>query len=381
MNLPPLKKIETFVFRVPIGKPVVTSFGVMHNRPAVLVRVEDRDHATGWGEIWCNFPTCGAEHRAQLVDTVLAPKLTDPEFSSVTKATSHLEQATKILTLQTGEFGPISQAIAGIDIALWDLAARRAQKPLYALLGGEYTATVPAYASGINQKGAVSAVQKHREDGFKNFKVKIGAGLDQDIATIKQVYSRLKPGEQLMVDANQGWDMSTALQMADALQEYNLSWLEEPVPVDAPVKDWIELSKRCSVPLAGGENIRGTDNFNSAIEQRYLQVFQPDICKWGGITHCHAVARQAIKTGLRYCPHYLGGGIGLVASAHLLAAAGGDGLLEVDVNFNPLRTLLAQPFPDIKNGHFTLPQSGGLGACPDLESVSQWLVQHTEHKA
>ncbi|MCJ7830373.1 MAG: hypothetical protein MUP74_03200, partial [Desulfobacterales bacterium] len=72
-----LKCIDIYVFRAPIEQPVVTSFGVLRDRPSLLVRLEDGDGAWGWGETWCNFPACGAEHRARLVETVLVPLLLD----------------------------------------------------------------------------------------------------------------------------------------------------------------------------------------------------------------------------------------------------------------------------------------------------------------
>ena len=85
-----------------------------------------------------------------------------------------------------------------------------------------------------------------------------------------------------------------------------------------------------------GENIAGREAFATAFTEGVLNVIQPDAAKWGGITGCIAVAREAIAAKRTYCPHYLGGGIGLVASAHLLAACNG-GWLEVDSNDNPLR--------------------------------------------
>ena len=114
------------------------------------------------------------------------------------------------------------------------------------------------------------------------------------------------------------------------------------------------------------------------IDTGNIQVIQPDACKWGGITGCLSVARNALSAGRRYCPHYLGGGIGLLASAHLLAAAGGDGLLEVDNNFNPLRDGLAQPFPRLENGQFMLSNAPGLGVEPDFSTVDPFLVMQRE---
>ena len=88
------------------------------------------------------------------------------------------------------------------------------------------------------------------------------------------------------------------------------------------------------MPLAGGENILGDDAFAEALHDRILSVVQPDLAKWGGLTRCVPLGRKINRAGLLYCPHYLGGGIGLVASAHALAAAGGvlDGAETVGLN-------------------------------------------------
>src|SRR5699024_8158889 len=120
-----LRRIETFVLRAPISEPVRTSFGIMHDRPAVIIRIEDDDGAYGWGEVWCNFPSCGAEHRALLVDTVFGPLLLGRCFDTPAGAIETLLRDTHTLRLQTREDGPFDQLIAGLEIALWDLSARR----------------------------------------------------------------------------------------------------------------------------------------------------------------------------------------------------------------------------------------------------------------
>ena len=79
---PPVVRLEALVFRGPVAVPVRTSFGTMHDRPAVLVRAEDAEGAVGWGEAWCNFPACGAEHRARLIESVLAPLVVGRAFAS-----------------------------------------------------------------------------------------------------------------------------------------------------------------------------------------------------------------------------------------------------------------------------------------------------------
>ena len=107
-------------------------------------------------------------------------------------------------------------------------------------------------------------------------------------------------------------------------------------------------------------------------------VVQPDVGKWGGVSGCSAVGEAAVEAGKRYCPHWLSGGVGLLASAHLLAAVGGDGMLEVDSNPNPLRAVLAQPFPRLADGAFVLSDAPGIGVEPDMEAARPFVVARHE---
>src|SRR5690606_12087963 len=162
------------------------------------------------------------------------------------------------------------------------------------------------------------------------FKLKIGFGADTDLGNVRAIARDLGPGERFMVDVNQGWDLGTACDMAGRLASFPLGWIEEPLAADRPADEWRTLAAAATAALAGGENLRGRDAFQAAIDGGWLDVIQPDVAKWGGLSGCRDVARAALAAGRRYCPHFLGGGIGLIASAHLLAAVGGDGLLEVD---------------------------------------------------
>jgi L-alanine-DL-glutamate epimerase-like enolase superfamily enzyme len=129
-----IRSIQAFCYRTPLATPVVTSFGEMRDRPALFLRVEDGDGQTGWGEVWCNFPSMGAEHRTRLINEMLAPMLAGRAMLHPSQAFEHLSAATSVLALQSGEPGPFAQAIAGIDIALWDLFAKRAKLPLWRML-------------------------------------------------------------------------------------------------------------------------------------------------------------------------------------------------------------------------------------------------------
>ena len=371
-----IAKAKTFVFRARIDTPVRTSFGTMYDRPSVLVRLEDKDGAYGWGEVWCNFPSVGAEHRARLINEVLIPLLFEQSSIQPTETLSFLTQKTHILTIQCGEPGPLSQAIAGLDIAVWDLMARKSGKPLYTLLSDKEVEKVPVYASGINPDKSLKTVSDCRKKGYRAFKLKVGFGPDIDIPNITRIAKQLHTNEALMLDANQALNLAEAKDFIHKIANVSIEWLEEPLAADRQVSEWAELSLSSPIPLAVGENIRGIGEFINKISTGHIAVIQPDACKWGGVTGCLQVARKALEAGKRYCPHYLGGGIGLLASAHILAAAGGDGLLELDINPNPLREGLAIPYPEIKDGHLFIPGTPGLGVEPDFGIVKKYLVSN-----
>jgi L-alanine-DL-glutamate epimerase-like enolase superfamily enzyme len=367
-----IARLEALACRAPIDTPVVTSFGMMRDRPAVFVRIEDADGVVGWGETWCNFPTVGAEHRARLLGSVFAPLVEGKLFASPEAAFLELTEETEVLAIQAAEPGPIAQCVAGIDIALWDLHAKQRGQPLWKLLGGT-SPTIPVYASGLNPTTPEKlAAQRHLE-GYRAFKLKIGFGVERDVANLRALRDALGDAP-LMVDANQAWDLATALEMTKALAAFGLSWLEEPLRADRPWSEWQLLAARTDIPLAAGENLAGFEAFGEALESHALGVVQPDMAKWGGFTGCLRVAKKIRGAKTRYCPHYLGGGIGLLASAHLLAAMGGDGMLEVDANPNPLRTELCGPIAAVTDGRITLSDAPGLGIEPDPALLSRYRV-------
>jgi D-galactarolactone cycloisomerase len=371
-----IASIEAQVFRVPISNPVRTSFGTMRDRPAVVVRAEDAEGNVGWGETWCNFPTVGAEHRARLINENCADILCGRDWQSPRAAFAGLTNQLHVLTIQTAEPGPIAQAIAGIDIALWDMTAKRAGVPLYHYLASEFgqsdlgeTASVPCYASGINPDEPEKTALRAGEEGYTAFKLKVGFEDELDHRNLKTMRETLGEDVKIMTDANQRWDIAKAIQMTSELGDYSPYWIEEPIAADRPAAEWRELQKASPIDLAAGENLRGSE-FTEVCEDSYLTYIQPDIAKWGGFSGCLPVARKAQEEGKIYCPHYLGGGIGLLASAHLLAAVGGPGILEIDCNPNSLREQLAQPFPTVEDGLFELPQNPGLGIAPDLDGLA-----------
>ena len=170
-----LALLEPILLRTKVYIPVVTFFGTIPERTLLLIRAEDNDGAVGWGEVFGNFPMHGAENRVNLILDYIAPFILSRRWLSPVHAFDAITSKTHIMTLQSGEPGSFAQPIAGVDIALWDLVARKAGQPLYQFLGGSRT-SVPTYASGLNPGGFEPIVEQKLSEGYNTFKIKTGFG-------------------------------------------------------------------------------------------------------------------------------------------------------------------------------------------------------------
>ncbi len=369
-----ITKVERWVLRAPIAQPVANAFGAMTNRPALFLRVSASDGAWGWGEVFCNFPQVGAEHRARLVDSIFAPLLVGATSDEPSANRALLDRRTRQMAIQCGEPGPFAQIAGGVDQALWDMSARRAGVPLWQHLGGAHeSGEVRVYASGIGPDDVATVALNKQREGFSAFKLKVGFGAARDRTNLAALRAALGDQATIMTDANQAWSIEDAAERIAELAEYRPHWIEEPIAADETPAAWRTLAAASRVPLAAGENIRGQQAFDDAVDAGYLQFIQPDVGKWGGVSGGIAVARRAVARGIAYCPHWLAGGVGLAASMHALAAADdGNGYAEVDANPNPLRE---EVFPlAIEHGRVTLSGAPGLGVEPDLRRLARLIV-------
>src|SRR5262249_7051455 len=154
-------------------------------RTVLLLRVEDHDGAHGWGEVWCNFPPCGAENKAALLESLIVPTALGRKWTSPLEAWVDLTARLRRNALQSGDAGPFGACLAGIDVALWDMAARKAGEPLWKSLGGKsQPSPLRAYASNLNPGGAPEYVEACRARGYTAFKMKVGFGLETDLGNV-----------------------------------------------------------------------------------------------------------------------------------------------------------------------------------------------------
>src|SRR5690606_19204435 len=149
------------------------------------------------------------------------------------------------------------------DIAMWDLTARRLDQPLWKLLGGSQQ--IQVYASGLSPTAPEQLALQKKDEGYRAFKLKVGFGAERDLANLRALRRMFGADTTLMIDANQGWDPHTALQMSDLLAECEPAWLEEPIRSDHNLEQWQQLASASKIPLAAGENMRGEAEFSSAI--------------------------------------------------------------------------------------------------------------------
>ena len=193
-----------------------------------------------------------------------------------------------------GRGGPTVLALSAFDIALWDLKARRANLPMFRLLGG-FDARVPCYAGGIDLDLSVEALLKQTDDnvakGFRAIKMKVARpDLASDVARVQAMRNHLGDGFPLMVDANMKWTVEEAIRAARALQPYDLTWREEPtIPDD--VAGHARILASGGVPIAAGENLRTLWEFKNYVATGAVSYPEPDVTNCGGITVFMKVAR------------------------------------------------------------------------------------------
>lgn len=351
-----------------------SSLGAMNARNGLLVRIEDAEGAFGWGEIWCNFPPHAGQSRQHLLENVIVPELLGKRFSQVADVRPSLEARWDRMAVHVGEPGPFGHCIAGIDMALWDLQARRAGQSLSAFLSSEPADSVKVYSSTLNPARAPDLATELFASGHRAFKLKVGRDSQADENLVRGVREALGEGPAIMIDANQSWPLDQAAEAINRLAPYDLLFAEEPISARAPLDAWTALAGQADVALAAGENICADDDYAAHIEAGALTFYQPDVAKWGGVGGCFAAGRLITEKGYVYCPHYMGTAIGLAASLHLLAAVGGSGFVELDSNDNPLRTELCNLDLGVMDGRVQVPSGAGIGVIPGEEALRRYGV-------
>lgn len=204
--------------------------------------------------------------------------------------------------------GITTLAMAAIDIGLWDRQARLAGLSLASLIGRQRD-RVPVYASGVNRHLTLAElaeqVRRWVAAGHTRFKIKVGLpSLEEDLARVAAVRQIIGPGALLMLDANQLWDLPAARRAARALSEFDIYWLEEPLPAE-DIGAYARLRAAIDIPLAAGESLYTEAQFRDMLLAGACDFIQPNVCRVGGITPFLRIARLARLFDIPVMPHLL----------------------------------------------------------------------------
>lgn len=198
-------------------------------------------------------------------------------------------------------------AIAAIDVAMWDLHAKRQGQPLYAALGG-VARTLPVYGSGgfgpeQDPDAAVARALDYADRGCTAVKLRV-AGVPADLPRIQAVAEALPDGVDIMADANEKCDLARAQWLSNVLADVNALWFEEPLPAH-DTNGFATLAQNCTVPIATGEHHQGAVELSQLMSEKAVSILQPDLAMMGGITECLRLAHIAEHYNLVVSPHFL----------------------------------------------------------------------------
>ena len=360
-----IRSIECQHFRIPL--PVVLSdstHGLIECFSLITVRIRDRAGLEGLGYAYTVGETGGSAIYHLIRDDLQAALLgQDPS------RISHLWQRMWWQLHFVGRGGLCAFAMAAIDIALWDLAAKRQQQPLWRLLGGAHS-SVLAYAGGIDLQFSVDELLAQAEGfkarGFRAIKTKVGRDqLGEDVDRIRAMRNMLGDDFPLLADANMRWRVDEAITAARALAEFNLVWLEEPtIPDD--FAGHAKIVAQGGVAIAAGENLHSSYEFEHLMSIGGVSFPEPDVVTIGGVTPFMSVARMAQARNLPVTSHGVHD-----LSVHLLCAAPNSSYLEVH-GFG-LENYIEQPL-ELIDGRAFAPERPGHGVAFDWNALAKCEV-------
>lgn len=296
-----IRSLETGFYRIPL--PVVLSdstHGDMAAFELVTLRVRDADGAEGVGYTYTVGRNGGAI--ADILTRDMPPLVVGEDAERIEqiwhKAWRGLHYG--------GRGGPSVLALSALDIALWDLKARRADLPLWSLLGG-FDPRVPCYAGGVDLDLPLDDLLRQTDDnlgkGFRAIKMKVGRPkLDEDVTRVRAMRNHLGGGFPLMVDANMKWSIEGAIRAARALQPFDLTWLEEPTIPDDPAGH-ARIMAEGGLPIAAGENLRTLWEFKLYVAAGAVSYPEPDVTNCGGVTPFMKIAHLAEAFNLPLTSH------------------------------------------------------------------------------
>lgn len=386
-----IAQVESFVISIPRDEPYLGGLGKdeqINSRgylirkgnktiyPAadmsVLIKVTAEDGTVGWGE---TYGIVAPEAVTAIIDDVLGPAVVGRDPRDVVVIQEDLYDMMRV----RGFFGGFYvDAIAGVDIAIWDLFGKLVRQPVVKLIGGQRLNEIPAYLSGLpgpTLDDRVALARSFVKKGFNSIKYHSAVSFDGIVEEMRALREGLGDSVELMVDLHWKFTAQEAIQLVDRLTPYRPYFIEAPcAPED--MEGQARVGERIRVPLALGEEWRTVYEYRPRLEKRSMSIIQPEMGHTG-ISQFMQIARMANAFHVKVIPHAtIGIGIFQAASLHAAAALPNVPMHEYqhsvfDRNLRYVKTAM-----HCANGAFQLPQGPGLGVEPSDE-----VWQHVRKRA
>ncbi|TMJ26462.1 MAG: mandelate racemase/muconate lactonizing enzyme family protein [Alphaproteobacteria bacterium] len=360
-----IASVETISVKIPFsfgGAP--TGYGGRNwtTNNILLVKVQTDTGLTGWGEAFCYG--CTDAVRAAL-QSMVAPIVIGRDARDIARLSYELQQSLHLF----GRYGITIFALSGLDIALWDIAAKAANLPLHRLLGGAGQTSLPAYASLLKYRDPERVAARTRqavEQGYTYIKLH-----ETEEAEVRAAREAAGNGIAIMVDTNCPWTPEQARLMTLKLRPYDLHWLEEPIFPPEDFQAIARLREGTGVAMAAGENNCTAFQFRDMLAANAVDYAQPSVTKVGGVSEFLKVATLADTAGVTLMPHSPYFGPGFLATLQLTAARGQPGALVERYHMDLEASLYGEAIDPV-NGAFTVPAGPGLGREPDPDVIKTY---------
>jgi L-alanine-DL-glutamate epimerase-like enolase superfamily enzyme len=363
-----IQRAETYLLKIPLDVAITDSINKVSYIGLAVIKLSIDDGITGWGYNWTTAG--GSEFVKEVIDRYMAAHLIGKDPMDRKRIVHDLFFVENFgWDFRLGRNGLAVMAVAAVDMALWDILCKKAELPLWKLLGG-FHERVEAYNThggwlswSIDQ--LVSNAKVLLKEGYRAIKMKVGSeNPEDDYERLKVVRSAVGNSVKLMIDANTKWDLETALRWGRRFDDFSPFWFEEPInPLD--IEGHSKLRKKIVTPIAVGESIHNKYTFRDYVTQGAADILQVDATKVSGITEWLEVANFALMHNTSVYPHT---NIQQPLHVQLVASCANAKMVEhvpwlLDVWKNPL-------IP--KEGYFSLPDVVGAGTEIRQEAISKY---------
>ncbi|MCZ2720392.1 mandelate racemase/muconate lactonizing enzyme family protein [Marinomonas sp. 15G1-11] len=368
---------------VPLDEPFYFSQGWVHQRSSLIVELITDEGVIGWGESLCHG--LQPPHiAAAFIEQVFKPIAVGRSIFDVEVLWEEMYNTTR----PYGQGGAAVNAISGVDIAIWDAIGRALKKPIHSLIGGAFRKEITPYATGfyrtangIYPEDSIKEAHRYIDAGFEAFKLKIGFGVEEDIVFLKAIRDAVGNKIKIMADANGAYNAAQARRIIKATEDLNLYFYEELLAPEN-IKGYQEIKNLSGSYIAAGEQVFGKMGYQPWLEQRALDIIQPDLCSSGGITECKKIAAIAQANQVVMIPHVWGSGIGIAASLQFIASIPPSPislnpthpLLEFDQSSHPFRKNLIFDGIAMNNGKVQIPTKPGIGVEVDRSIIMEYKI-------